>query len=156
MSIGSSSAKVCLFLSWFISSPVLSQSSIFESPLKVQECNVKIYALSTSIHAGTQNQETYLADMMNKAGEEKLVKLIDVYRAEDSRIDPNILRDVPLLNMKVVRAPFCDVTANHFYLSDMSLFFEDAAKHEITENPSRILPCFRIIHKSIKLNTKGH
>lgn len=156
MSIGPSFAKACLFVGCFVSSPVLSQSSIFESSLKVQEFNVKIYALSTSIHAGTQNQETYLADITSKDGEEKLAKLIDVYPAEGSRIDPNILREVPLLNMKVVRAPFCDIPANHFYFSDRSLIFEDAVKREIIENPSKILPCFRIVHKSVKLKAKSH
>lgn len=156
MSIGSSFAKACLALGCFISSPALSQPSLFDGYPKVQELNVKIYAVSTSIHAGTQNQETYLADLMSKTGERQLVKLIDVYPAEDSRIDRNILGDLPLLNMKVVRTPFCDVAANHFYLSDTSILFEDAVKHEIMENPSRILPCFRIIHKSVRLKQKNH
>jgi hypothetical protein len=132
----------------------LGQPSAFEGAWRVQTRNVKIYAASISIHAGVQNQDTYLGEILVKGGERKLVKFIDVYPAADRRIDRNILRAVPLLSMKVVRTAFCDVTAGQLFFSDKSTVFDDEIRDEIAARPSMILPCFQIVHRSIKLKTE--
>jgi hypothetical protein len=132
------------------------QSSVFEGSWKVQTLNVKIYAVGISIHAGGQNQETYLGKIQAKGGEWELVKLIDVYPAADTRIDRNILGNLPLLRIKVMRSSFCDVTAGQFFFSDKSIIFGSDIREEIADRPSMILPCFQIVHRSIKLKTKSY
>lgn len=157
MFINSVQAKIpilaCTVLGLLVCSSAWGQPSVFEGSLSVQTLNVKIDAVGTSIHAGGQNQETYLAEILGRSGVRHLVKLIDVYPAADTRIDRNLLRHLPLLKMKAARAAFCDVTAKQFFLSDDSIVFDETIRAELANDLSASLPCFRIIHRSIKLKS---
>jgi hypothetical protein len=146
---------LCALLACLVCSSAWGQPSVFEGALTVQALNVKIEAVSTSIHVGGQNQETYLAEVVGKSGDRQLVKLIDVYPAPDTRIDRDLLRELPLLKMKAVRAKFCDVLASQFFFSDDSIVFDEAIKADIRNDPSASLPCFRIIHRSVTLKTRS-
>lgn len=159
MFIDSIQAKIplvaCTVLGFFVCSSAWGKPSVFEGSFSVQTLGVKIDAVSTSIHAGGQNQETYLAEILGRSGDRQLVKLIDVYPAADTRIDRNLLRERPLLKMKAVRAAFCDVKAGQLFFSDDSIVFDQAIRAEIASNPSASLPCFQIIHRSVKLKTRS-
>lgn len=134
---------------------IWGQPSAFEGGVRVQALSVTIDAVSTSIQAGGQKQDTYLAELVSKSRDPQLVKLIDVYPAYDTRIDRNLLSKLPLLRMKVARAAFCDVTAKEVFFSRDSIVFDKAMKTEIAAHPSATLPCFRIVHRSVKLKIRS-
>ncbi|RZU29013.1 hypothetical protein [Edaphobacter modestus] len=111
--------------------------------------------MSISIHAGAQNQDTYLAEIVSKSGKHQFAKLVDVYPSDESRIDLRVLKSLPLLKMKVVKKNFCDVKANQIFFSNQSSFFDEEIKGEVARDSSTVLPCYQIVRKSIRIIEKG-
>jgi hypothetical protein len=148
------------FVAFCLGIPVLGfasgQRTGSENSLKDEIVNVKIRALGSSIHAGTENQDTYLAEIVSKSNGSQLVNLIDVYGAEASGINRDVLKNYPKFRMKVSRSPFCDVVANRFFLSQKSILFDTTVTNDLVENASRILPCYKVIHGSVRIVGNDH
>ena len=112
-------------------------------------------ALGSSIHAGTENQDTYLAEILSKSDESQLANLIDVYGVEASGINRDVLKNLPTFRMKVSRSPYCDAVANRFFLSRRSILFDNAVTNDLIQDASKILPCYSIIHGSVRIVGSG-
>ena len=138
----------CLEL--FASGSVMKRRAPFENSYKDEIITVKIRALGSSIHAGTENQDTYLAEIVSKSDESHLANLIDVY-GEASGINRDVLRSLPTFKMKVSRSSFCDVVANRFFLSQKSILYDGAVTNDLAQDSSKILPCYKIIRSSVRI-----
>jgi hypothetical protein len=156
MSISTTLVVVSLSLELLTLGSAWRQRAAFEDPYKDMVANIRIRALSSSIHAGTANQDTYLGEIVSKSGDRRLANLIDVYAAEASGIDRNALKSLPTFRMKISRSPYCDVAANRFFLSGMSILFDDAVRTDLAQDASRILPCYRIVHGSVRITNTDH
>ena len=139
----------CLEL--FASGSVTKRRVPFENSYKDEIITVKIRALGSSIHAGTENQDTYLAEIVSKSDESQLANLIDVYGAEASGINRDVLRSFPTFRMRVSRSPFCDVVANRFFLSQKSILYDGVVTNDLAQDSSKILPCYKIIRSSVRI-----
>lgn len=68
-----------LVLECLVAGYVSGQRAVFENTYKEQTISAKIRAVSISIHAGGQNQDVYLGEIISKSDGRRLAKLIDVH-----------------------------------------------------------------------------
>jgi len=133
-----------------------SQRSVFDLPRRPQLVRTRILAISSSVHTGSSNQEVYLADVVQKDGVHRLAKLIDRYPDYGSPIPLSVLKERPLLEMKVIRDPSCDSVNRDFFLStDERRLFDAGARVAITDDPTSPLPCFKTEHLTIQFAKKS-
>ena len=136
--------------------PCFSQTkNVFGDYAKPHKATVSILAVSTSTHQSwAGNQDVYLADISLKDGEHQLAKVVDQYEGYGYPIRQRVLRDHSLLKIQLVRVTECDTLGSKIYLPADARIFDASAPDELRNHAADIIPCYRTMHKTIKLVKK--
>lgn len=125
---------------------------VFNDNAKPQHATVNILALSTATHNGySGSQDIYFADVETKKGTHEFVKLVDIYEGYGYPIRRSLLTNRMVFKMDVVRQTGCDMRGSELFLPADSQIYDASVPDTLRAHADDIIPCYRTIHKSIKM-----
>lgn len=128
--------------------------AVFADNAKPQNATVSILAQSSAMHNGySGSQDIYLADVEIK-GQHQFVRLMDIYEGFGYPIRHSLIASRTLFKMQVVRQTECDLRGDQLFLPPDSRIYDASVTDTVRTHAADMIPCYRTVHKSIKLAKK--
>lgn len=149
--------RILALVSFFaIPSLVAQTGGVFSDDAKPRQATVTILALSTATHNGySGSQDIYFAYIKTaKKEEQQFVKLVDIYEGYGYPIRRSLLTNRAVFRMEVVRQTECDMLGSQLFLPSSAQVYDGGTSDLLKTHADDVVPCYRTVHKSIKLAKK--